>query len=677
LTSQAGLSEVTGPQSETGGRRADIQGLRAIAVLVVVFYHAGLHVPGGFVGVDIFFVISGYVITAMLWREWQQTGRIKMGRFYSRRFKRLTPALALMISVTVLISTFLASPLGPQQTAGQTAIGAMFLIANLVIATTTGGYFGTAAELNPLLHTWSLSVEEQFYLVFPALLAISWVISRRYSWSALPFLIVGSVASLSFALALIGPLGNSPVLRLALGFYSPLTRAWEFAVGALLALAFSKWNFQSGHLAKLLGLAGLALVALSLFLISSRTPFPGIWTLMPVVGTLLLLYSGAYPHTYTYRLLSSSPMVKIGDWSYSIYLWHWPFIVFAGLAWGRNSLAMAAAAAISFIPAILSYRFVEQPFRTIPFSGLQATRVTAFVVVPPLLLGGALWFGAHSGWWSQSVNRFQVSIIPQHVAQTEECDERRPMGSSRMAHCTWNKSALGQPVYVVGDSHAGHFSEGLIQAGKDLDRPVAIATAYSCPFVDLRFRDTNSTRDTSECQNYVEGTLDYLAYAPPGLVVIANADRYWLDPSYEAGETAQMMSNQQDRKLEALTSGLVRTVDSLTKAGHGVLLVQTVPRWDEWNPGRCNLATIVRGQCTREVPLDVATAHTKSVRSALDKVARAAKVDIFDPLVSLCPTEVCSTEAPTFTRYKDTSHISVPQSIDLAPDFQRVISGAP
>lgn len=163
-----------GPASS---RRPDIQGLRAVAVLMVVAFHAGLPVPGGFVGVDVFFVISGFVITAMLHREWHQTGRIRFGRFYLRRFKRLTPALALVVAVTMVISIVVLSPFGPQQTAAKTAFGAMLLAANFVIARTTGGYFDAPAEANPLLNTWSLPVEEQFYLVFPALIAFGWVLA--------------------------------------------------------------------------------------------------------------------------------------------------------------------------------------------------------------------------------------------------------------------------------------------------------------------------------------------------------------------------------------------------------------------------------------------------------------------------------------------------------------------
>ncbi len=181
----------------TASRRLDIQGLRAVAVLFVVVYHAGLPLPGGFVGVDIFFVISGFVITSMLHREWLSSSRINFGRFYWRRFKRLTPALALVVVVTVLLSALLLSPMGPQQNAALTGLGSIALVANFVIASTTSGYFDAAAETNPLLNTWSLSVEEQFYVFFPSFLVFGWYLARRKAWlRSSPLVIVAVVGSL-------------------------------------------------------------------------------------------------------------------------------------------------------------------------------------------------------------------------------------------------------------------------------------------------------------------------------------------------------------------------------------------------------------------------------------------------------------------------------------------------
>jgi peptidoglycan/LPS O-acetylase OafA/YrhL len=299
----------------TRTRRLDIQGLRAVAVLMVVAFHSGLPVPGGFVGVDVFFVISGFVITSMLMREWATTGRIRFGRFYVRRFKRLTPALALMVSVTVAISVLVLSPFGTQQTTAKTGLGAALLSANIVIARTTGGYFDAAAGTNPLLHAWSLSVEEQFYLAFPLALVIGWVLTRRFRLlKAAPLLIVACIGTASFAIAVVTSLGYAvpSVLRLLTGFYGPVTRAWEFAVGALLALAASRIPVLSKRTGLALALLGAGLLAASLWLITGDTPFPGIATLLPITGTLLLIQVGAASDNLVSRALTTRHMVTPG-----------------------------------------------------------------------------------------------------------------------------------------------------------------------------------------------------------------------------------------------------------------------------------------------------------------------------------------------------------------------------
>jgi peptidoglycan/LPS O-acetylase OafA/YrhL len=218
-----------------GSRRLDIQGLRAVAVLMVVAFHAGLPVHGGFVGVDVFFVISGFVITGLLQREWAATERVRFGAFYVRRFKRLTPALALMVGSTAVASALFLSPLGPQQTVAKTAVGAMLLTANRAIAATTGGYFDPPAASNPLLNTWTLSVEEQFYLLWPlAVLGLLLLKDRRIRLAVVAACAIGS----GIAMALVY-LPGGDATRV---YYGTDTHSFGLALGAVLAILHHDWS---------------------------------------------------------------------------------------------------------------------------------------------------------------------------------------------------------------------------------------------------------------------------------------------------------------------------------------------------------------------------------------------------------------------------------------------------
>jgi peptidoglycan/LPS O-acetylase OafA/YrhL len=472
------------PANSAGGsRRLDIQGLRAVAVLMVVAFHAGLPVPGGFVGVDVFFVISGFVIAGLLQREWAATGRIRFGAFYLRRFKRLTPALALVVGFTAIASALLLSPLGPQQTAAKTAIGAMLLAANRVIAGTTGGYFDAPAATNPLLNTWTLSVEEQFYLAFPALLALGWFLASRSSrLKRTSVVVVGLVAAVSFGLAVRGTAGYvRPTTSWLLGFYSPVTRAWEFALGALLALALAagRLTLHSRSLMLCLGVLGAGALEASLWLINASTPFPGTWTLLPVVGTLLLLVAGTDGSNMVTRALATRPMVKVGDWSYSIYLWHWPFIVFAALLWPGSSDALLIAAALSFAPALASYKWVEQPIRTWPrLTKPRLATLVAAVVLSPILVAGAMGSIA-THYWTPRYDSGDIPIVHRgDIGQTAwhryvrdtfyPCTPKeirdRALTWKGVLRCQQSKPGTDISMAVIGDSHAEHLFLGLAEA---------------------------------------------------------------------------------------------------------------------------------------------------------------------------------------------------------------------
>jgi peptidoglycan/LPS O-acetylase OafA/YrhL len=667
------------PPKETQHRRLDIQGLRAIAVIMVIAFHAGLPVPGGFVGVDVFFVISGFVITGMLQREWLATGRIKFKDFYVKRFKRLIPALALMVTITLLISAVILSPLGPQQTVAKTGIGAILLVANFVIARTSGGYFDAVSETNPLLNTWSLSVEEQFYLIFPAIIAFGWYLSHRAArLRAAPFLFVGLLGVSSFALALAPTFGwifrgSSTII----GFYSPFPRVWEFAVGALLALATVRGvPWLSRRFAFLAGSVGVGLLAISLWAIDGSTPFPGPWTLLPVAGTLLLILAGTQENSVS-STLSKPPIVKVGDWSYSLYLWHWPFIVFAVYLWPSNPMALILAAAASFAPALASYYWVEQPIRKAArLKAIQWAALIGVTVTVPLIVGGGLWFASQQGWWSDKVRQMQFATLTYHAGSTNGCTYGTPL-SENMNNCTWNPNAPGKPIYLLGDSNADHFSEAFIGAGKETGQPLITSTTNGCPFVGGVFRGESISFDNAACLNYFQGSFDYLKSAEPGLIIISNSDHYWASSDYKFGSTLETTVTDSSQKIQSFTRELGKTIKALQGVGHQILLVQSVPHWENpyaWDPRRCTFRDVLRENCTAEQPLSTAQEREKVVRSAIERVAETTDAHIWDAGRDLCPSGTCSTQGPGFITYFDALHISVPQSIELVPGIRRILT---
>ncbi len=292
--------------------RPEIDGLRAIAVLSIVLYHAGIGPAAGFVGVDVFFVISGYLITALLHKEWTATGRIDMFAFYARRFRRLFAALVLVVTATVTISAFVLSPFGEINQVAQSASASLVFASNFFFEMTTGGYFDVSTDTLPLLHLWSLAVEEQFYLLWPFLLI---TLLRLWPNSLIPVLVVLSLSSLVLAEFL---LANNPQAA----FYQMPARFWELAIGGLIALRPSG-QLQNGHTT-----ASLGLVILLLAVVIPTAHFPGIGALPAVTGAALLLYAvhGTSRLGMAGIWLQSRPMVFFGLISYSLYLWHWPLL---------------------------------------------------------------------------------------------------------------------------------------------------------------------------------------------------------------------------------------------------------------------------------------------------------------------------------------------------------------
>jgi len=342
--------------------RPEIDGLRTVAVVPVVLFHAGLPgFAGGYAGVDIFFVISGFLITTLLMEDLRHD-RFSILRFYERRARRILPALILVVAAATL-AALLTLPPPRIEEYGASMIATALFGANIYFWRTTD-YFATAADERPLLHMWSLAVEEQFYIVFPLLLFLLWRWRRSTSGATFGATFLG-LAALSFALAVVSA-GWKPVAN----FYLPMTRAWELLAGSLVALALRGAPPARTAAAPWLAGLGLILVLGALVGIDDTTPWPGAWTMVPVLGTALIL-AFVQADCPAGRLLGWRPMVWIGLLSYSIYLWHQPLLVFARIAAsGHPSPTVMGGLALATLPlSWLTWRFVERPFRTRPAQG--------------------------------------------------------------------------------------------------------------------------------------------------------------------------------------------------------------------------------------------------------------------------------------------------------------------
>ncbi|WP_203158743.1 acyltransferase family protein [Methylobacterium aquaticum] len=456
------------------GYQPDIDGLRAVAVLAVILYHAGLvWIPGGFVGVDVFFVISGYVITRGLLRE-AAGGGIGLAAFYARRIRRILPALTATLAVTSLAAWWILLPPQFEDYAGSAAASALS-VANLYFWRASG-YFDAAALYRPLLHTWSLSVEEQFYLVLPVSLLLALRLRLRpLLW---PFALAALLSlGLSLYAGRAAPTAN---------FYLLPTRAWELLAGTLLAMAPPARTMPAPALRRIAGLAGLALILAPSLLYTEATPFPGAGALPPCLGTALLirLGEGQGPRGAATRLLAAPPLVAIGLISYSAYLVHWPLIVLGRIALMRDFTTPETVAVIgaTLLLAALSYRFIERPFRHPPSPARRMRPVFAGGLLATLVMAGLGWAGATSGGLPGRFPDFRL----RPVAGSETWNHRTCFLFADQSWQAWDPEGCVRTrakdglVLLWGDSFAAHYVPGLIRHADRLPGRLVQYTAAGC-----------------------------------------------------------------------------------------------------------------------------------------------------------------------------------------------------
>lgn len=522
--------------------RPEIDGLRAIAVLAVVLYHVGIGPPAGYVGVDVFFVISGYLITGILLRQ----ERIDLLDFYARRMRRLVPALMLVVGATLLFSRLFV----PLDSIASSAAASMLFVANIYFHEVTRGYFHSATSQMPLLHLWSLGVEEQFYLLWPLLLAAMW----RWRHRALLPLVAG--------LSLVS-LAASELVGRHIAFYSMPTRFWELAAGGLIVM--------TPPLKRSLAGPGLVLLGLSLFMHADR--FPGLTAMPAVLGTALIISTlhAGMPLGFAGKILRLRPMVFTGLISYSLYLWHWPLLAFESLlrVGMPSTVFRLGLAALAGVLAWLTYTYVETPFRrrAVDASNLKIV-VTSVVLSAGLALGAAM-HGRTFDALGVSLGKMlepRSLVPPCHIQVRDELVGLPP------ASCN---SIPGKDADIVlwGDSHANSWKPFVLKMAANMDLSVASFTLGGCPpaLGYGVFRE--------DCGKFNDWSLEHVKTHRPDTVILASRILYRMRRISEEYSSRFVMSDDEfERRKEIFAAGLRRTVDNIAPMVNRVILMGPLPQ---------------------------------------------------------------------------------------------------
>jgi peptidoglycan/LPS O-acetylase OafA/YrhL len=663
--------------------RPDVDGLRAVAIISVVAYHAFPRLmPGGFVGVDVFFVISGFLISGILLQA-LQTSTFSFPGFYANRVRRLFPALLLVLAACFVFGWLFLLP-DEYANLGKHMVGAMSYIENFVLRRETG-YFDTRSTLKPLMHLWSLGIEEQFYVTYPLFLWIMWRFRRNL------FAVVLALAALSFALNVL-QIRRDP----AGAFFLPQTRCWELAIGCTIACwqlraqeqsaAFDvRWLSQFAaskskpgnavFLRNVCSAVGMLVIVIAVLGIHENDSFPGWLALLPACGAALLIIGG--PEAWINRkILATSLAVFVGLISYPLYLWHWPILTFARILHGSEVSVRVriAGALLSFSLAWVTFRFVESPIR---FGRRTWIKPAALVTISVGVAG--LGYAAYRDGFIERFPKFVEDLgqLRRVVWSTPEC-----RGIAGLAQIDYCRTANGRPpdVLLIGDSHAAVLYEGMAPAyNKRSLTLMNLGQAGCVPFYDTR--TLSSDAHESDCKERVNRMLEFAVRAPTVHTIILSSR----GPKYMSGEgfgpveadaapkriswsNAAAGIPQQEMYAQALT----HTVSFLTSTGkHLILFID----WPElgFDPRSClprpfTLFSSRRPLCA--VARDQVDARNRAYRELLFGLPKDfSGLKVFDPMPFLCDSSACYAMKDGHLLYSDDNHVSIAGAAYLAQKY--------
>ncbi|WP_433073923.1 acyltransferase family protein [Dactylosporangium sp. CA-052675] len=675
--------------------RPDIEGLRAVAVLLVVLDHAGVgHITGGYVGVDVFFVISGFLITLHLFRELQKTGRIRFGAFYGRRMVRLLPASTLVVLTTVAAAWAWMSPIAAKAVSLDALTAAAYGI-NIRLAAQGTDYLSAEREPSPLQHFWSLAVEEQYYFIWPLLLVVAgaaW--ARRGRPSRLSATLALTVlAAVSFGIC-VWQTGHAQPWA----YFGIQARAWELAAGALAALAAERLARLPGALAAVATWAGLAMILTSALWYDSTTLFPGKAALLPVAGAALVIAGGcAAPAGGAGVLLRTGPFQWFGKLSYSWYLWHWPLLILAPHIAGQDKLnvwILVGVAAFALIPARLSLMLVENPIRFNPVFKRRPNRglmlgatMTAFAVGAAVIFLGLPMRVRGEGQAQDTASvvsdaqqleeaRRQllelirtsatVAAMPQNLVPAITAASKDLPGGDKGCLASLDESktapaiALGcdrkgvpnAPTTVVlfGDSHTEQWFDAFEAIAKKKQWRLVVLAKSGCTPADALTIKINSRRAYTECADWRERAFTVIKQLKPAIVVLST--RTYTDPPVDkqGAPTAD--------KAHADTAWAQATVASATRLaqlGAKPIIMQDTP-----DPRGVSVPDCVAAHpsAVQQCALKVPTAIYATRKAAIEAAAQPAGISVLDPTEWFCTDTLCPAIIGNSLVYRDGSHVT-------------------
>jgi peptidoglycan/LPS O-acetylase OafA/YrhL len=628
--------------------RPDIEGLRAIAVCFVVLYHAGLpFLKGGFTGVDIFFVLSGYLITGLLMKELNSSGGINLSRFYARRVRRLLPALTLVVVVVCLIQAVISSPIA-QFDVLKVALTTILFFSNIYFAHTQLHYFAQASTSGPLLHTWSLAVEEQIYFVWPIFLLL---LTRMVKSLGIRILLIAAVTALSF----IGCVWLTAWNQVFAFFLSP-SRAWEFSIGGLLAFVPLHWLTAHQNLCKWLGAAGLITLALCGVFMTNSVSFPGYVAAFPVLGTLASLQAGAgAPSSLVARVLHLRPMQYLGGISYSLYLWHWPVLIIARDIFPNNSAAVRAACVVlSVVLAAITHVALENPIR---FNSFLVSR--SLLSLGVLGLSMTICIGGLAMWWvalSHSAQFLKFYKVRNDLPSFYEMGCTAELSDDRPKMCSFGEISHPESTVVLfGDSHAAQWFPAMKVIAESRHWKLVTIIKPSCP--PMNIKALSNTRAIEACERWRKLAIAAIQEMHPDTVIMSASSRYPRRDSPRLIDAAEWEKGTRDTFL------------AIAGQGTAVRIIRDTPHADyDVPPCLAQLAWNGHATCP---PLNRANALSADIYQAVVRAAaNIENVKIIDMSDAICGTDSCATEQGDLVKYRDTDHLTSSYAESLADELQ-------